>query len=324
MSTRRREDSRRCEMRREALNDLQNNHTKSSYKKSIDEFLKWEKENYNEKYDKHDFEVNKSHIQAYEKFLEQKETGPATIHTKLAAVCKGLKVSMNEIEKPKRTAGKLTRDRDENANAQGKRELENPKYEKSVTLEKAIGIRKNELSKLTKENLKYDESGYMCVEVLKGKGGKYQLQRILPQHQEAVLKIFEAAEPGARVLAPKEISSHISYHGIRAKVAQEAYDTYKKLIDTKPGYREKLKNELSERFKAEYNHNKEGYNKKAYEKFMKELDNEKSYVLRGESKELALKNGRPTELDRVALMATSVFHLSHWRLGVASTNYLNK
>lgn len=316
--------SRQYDIKTVALNGVTNDNTLKSYKKNIGDFVSWEKETYGKKFDKNNTEVNKEHIQAYEKHLENKGIGPATIHTKLAPVCKGLSIKMQDIEKPKRSVGALTRDRVESANTQGKRELTNAKFEKSVTLAKATGLRRDELKHLTKENLKRDESGYLCVEVLKGKGGKYQLQRVMPQYYEVVKKIFNDTEPGARVLAPEEMSRHVSYHGIRAEVAQEAYDLYKNLIDTRPGYRETLKNELSERFKAEYNHNKEGYNKKAYEKFMNTLENDKEYVLRGESKTLAMQNGRPIVLDRVALMAASVFHLSHWRESVAAINYLNK
>ncbi len=316
--------SRQYDIKTEALKGITNDNTLKSYKKNIDTFVSWEKDTYGKKFDKNDKTVNTEHIQAYEKYLESKGTSPATIHTRLAPVCKGLSIEMKDIEKPLRTAGTLIRDRDPAANSQGKRELRSPLYKKGVELSRAIGVRRSELSHLTKENLKYDESGNMCVEVLRGKGGKYQLQRILPQHQDTVRKYFEAAEPGQRILSPKEISAHVSYHSLRAEVAKEAYDTYKKAIDTIPGYREKLINELSERFKAEHRHGKEGYSKQAYEKFMGEILKESAYELRGTSKEWAIKNGRPTTLDRVAVMAVSVFHLSHWRTPVAVVNYLNK
>lgn len=46
------------------------------------------------------------------------------------------------------------------------------------------------------------------------------------------------------------------------------------------------------------------------------------YLLRGENREKAIRLGLPTEYNRLALMAVSVFHLSHWRLDVTVTNYL--
>ena len=46
-------------------------------------------------------------LQGYEKELEASEYSPATIHRRLAAPCKATGINMNEIEKPKRTAGKI-------------------------------------------------------------------------------------------------------------------------------------------------------------------------------------------------------------------------
>jgi hypothetical protein len=319
----RRADSRQHELKVEALKGITSHKTVASYKQSIDAFASWEKETYGKDFDHKSYKINREHIQAYANDLAAKGTSPSSIHTKLAPVCKGVKIPMEHIDKPKRSAGTLTRDRNIDANKQGKRELESPKFEKSVSLARATGLRRSELAHLTKENLKYDESGHMCVEVLKGKGGKYQLQRILPQHQDTVKKIFDATEPGKPVLEKKDMSRHISYHSIRADVAKEAYDYYKHRIDTEPGYRQELRNELIERFKAQ--HNKHGNcDPRALEKFKKQLDKVGDYKLRGENKEVALKNGRPIEYDRVGLMATSVFDLSHWRPGVAIENYLSK
>ena len=45
---------------------------------------------------------------------------------------------------------------------------------------RCVGIRRHEYRALRCENFVVDESGYPCVEVRKGKGGKYQLQRSCP------------------------------------------------------------------------------------------------------------------------------------------------
>lgn len=49
---------------------------------------------------------------------------------------------------------------------------------------------------------------------------------------------------------------------------------------------------------------------------------EGAYKLRGANSQLARRLGRPTEYDRLAVLATSVFHLSHWRCDVTVSNYL--
>ena len=45
-------------------------------------------------------------------------------------------------------------------------------------------------------------------------------------------------------------------------------------------------------------------------------------ILRGKNKNLAIKQGRPWILDRLALRATSVLHLAHWRDNVTVQSYL--
>ena len=112
-------------------------------------------------------------LQGYEKELEASEYSPATIHRRLAAPCKATGINMNEIEKPKRTAGKIVRSRNREANKQGKIEATEARYNRLICLQKAVGIRRAELSRLTGTDLTEDESGYLCVNVSRGKGGKF-------------------------------------------------------------------------------------------------------------------------------------------------------
>ena len=46
------------------------------------------------------------------------------------------------------------------------------------------------------------------------------------------------------------------------------------------------------------------------------------YYLRGLNRKLALEHNLPVAYNRLALMAVSVFHLSHWRLDVTVCNYI--
>ena len=48
------------------------------------------------------------------------------------------------------------------------------------------------------------------------------------------------------------------------------------------------------------------------------------YRLRGQNRELAVKQGLPTELDRLVLRAVSVLHLAHWRDKVTIQSYYFK
>lgn len=58
------------------------------------------------------------------------------------------------------------------------------------------------------------------------------------------------------------------------------------------------------------------------QKFCNELNNPKKYFLRGDNKVRALKDGRPINYDRAAMLCVSVFHLSHWRNDVTASHYM--
>lgn len=255
-------------------------------------------------------------LQEYEKELEASGYSASTIHRRLAAPCKATNISMSEIEKPKRTSGKITRSRNEKANRQGKREIESEKYNRLVTFQKAVGIRRAELAKLTATDLTEDESGYLCVNVSRGKGGKRQLQRLLPEDEGTVIEIFQNADPEQKLFSKEEMQNKIDLHGLRREHAQRAYKYYADRLKNEPGYKYELRKELAARYR-EF-HRSGDSNKR----FLHDIMNEEPYRLRGENRQKALEQGKETEYNRLALMAISVFCLSHWRPGVAVVNYL--
>lgn len=255
-------------------------------------------------------------LQGYEKQLEASEYSASTIHRRLAAPCKATGINMNEIAKPKRTAGKITRSRNQEANKQGKIEAIEARYNRLICLQKAVGIRRAELSRLTGTDLTEDESGYLCVNVARGKGGKRQLQRILPEDEKSVIEIFRGVNPDQKLFSSDEMNNKIDLHGIRRAQAQRAYKYYYDRLKNEPGYKYQCRKELAARYK-EF-HEPGASNKR----FLHDIMNEKPYKLRGENRQKAIEQGKETEYNRLALMMVSVFHLSHWRLDVTVTNYL--
>lgn len=298
-----------------ALKGITDNQTITAYKKDCKLFAAYCKEHGVKRPDQLQGR-EKELLQAYEKELEEAGYSAATIHRRLAAPCKGIGVSMSEIEKPKRTSGKITRSRREEANKQGKREAEDEKYNRLVTFQKAVGIRRAELSRLTGADLVIDEMGYLCVYVERGKGGKTQLQRILPEDEKTVLEIFQAADPGQKLFSPEEMQNKIDLHALRRKHARRAYKYYADRLENEPGYKYELRKELAARYR-EF-HRSGDSNKR----FLHDIMNEEPYRLRGENRQKAIESGKETEYNRLALMAVSVLHLSHWRLDVTVTNYL--
>lgn len=299
----------------EALKGITDNQTITAYKKDCKLFAAYCKEQGVKRPDQLQGK-EKELLQGYEKQLEASGYSPATIHRRLAAPCKATGISMSEIEKPKRTAGKITRSRNPDANKQGRIEATEARYNRLIRFQNAVGIRRAELSRLTGADLVIDEMGYLCVYVERGKGGKTQLQRILPEDEKTVLEIFQAADPEQKLFSKEEMQNKIDLHGIRREHAQKAYKYYADRLKNEPEYKYQCQQELMARYDERH---KPGASR---QRFIADITNEQPYKLRGENRQKAIELGKKTEYNRLALMAVSVLHLSHWRLDVTVTNYL--
>ena len=178
-----------------------------------------------------------------------------------------------------------------------------------------MGIRRDELKNLRGSDFVTDESGYPCVRVRQGKGGKMTLQRILPEDVDFVSSYFDGTEN--KVFTEEEMNNQIDYHAMRAVQAFKAYNFYLEKIETEPEYRKTLEEEIIKRWNK-YNIDKTTKKPRPFDK------NEiiKKYFVRGDNKKLAIENGLPVSYDKLAVMAVSVFHLSHWRNDVTVANYI--
>jgi hypothetical protein len=298
-----------------ALKGITDNQTVTAYKKDCKLFAAYCKEQGVKRPDQLQGK-EKEMLQGYEKELEASGYSPATIHRRLAAPCKATNISMSEIEKPKRTAGKITRSRNPDANKQGRIEATEARYNRLIRFQNAVGIRRAELSRLTGADLVIDEMGYLCVYVAKGKGGKTQLQRILPEDEKVVLEMFQSVNPDQKLFSLEEMNNKIDLHGIRRKHARKAYEYYADRLKNEPGYKYQCRQELMARYDERH---RPGASR---QRFIADITNEQPYKLRGENRQKAIELGKKTEYNRLALMAVSVLHLSHWRLDVTVTNYL--
>lgn len=223
---------------------------------------------------------------------------------------------MKEIKKDIRITADYKRGRTNNGRKErSDNDFNNPKYKYSIEFQKRIGIRRAELEKLTGDDLVVDESGYLCVRVKSGKGGKMQLQRILPHDYEYIRKYFEGKKSDERIFSKEELNNNQSYHTLRAQNARRCYEYYLDIISTEEG-RTKLINEIKLRFSMP---DKNGNLK---HKGFKDEFVVGTYKLKGNNKKLALENNLPIEYDKLALMAVSVFHLSHWRNDVTVASYM--
>lgn len=293
------------------------NSTNRVIKSGCKYFADWCKENGYNKVAKIEKNGKQKTIQEYADYLVEKRYSPATIHTYLYAPCKALNIGMEQIEKPKRLAENITRSRDETKNVQGAIEKDKPIYSRVVSLQRAVGLRRSELAKLKGGSLVEDESGKLCIAV-NGKGGKYQLQKILPQDVETVKEIYQTVKSNEYVFSSTEMRNNIDLHGMRAEHARIAYEYYRNM-----GTDEKkvLLSELKARWLSY--HPKCDEKSREYRKWYDQMfKGNGCYALRGSNYARAVKLGRETRYDRIALMAVSVFHLSHWRLDVTVKHYM--
>lgn len=247
------------------------------------------------------------HLQDYADWLIACGKSPNTIHTYLAGVCRWFDIPLDSINKPKRVVANNTRSRgvkavDSRSNAQPEA---SPRL---YDFAKLVGIRRDEYKHLRKNDLVCDESGYLCVRVKQGKGGKYQEQRIAPEDVDFVRSYFDGSAD--RVFSTAEMSNKLDLHHLRALRAQRAYHDYLARLENDPEYRTQLAEEVRRRWV------------RLCSKRWDPKQVEGTYYTRGNNRQLAIAHGLPVKYDRLAVMAVSVFHLSHWRCDVTVANYL--
>ena len=288
--------------------------TEKQYRNHAIKFANWCKEQYGCR----TLDECSAHIQDYADFLVVQGRSPSTIHTYLAGICRICGVPLADIQKPIRVVAENTRSRGMKAVDERKdagREASPRLYDFAVI----VGIRRNEYLHLTPDDLVFDDFGHPCVLVRKGKDGKRQLQRILPDELPAIKAVFDNPADAGHLFPKAEINNKIDLHHLRALRAQKMYRYYLDKIENEHGYRAQLINEIRHVWEQDDEARKSnGYRAKRWSD-MKVTGN---YVLRGNNRKLAQKHGLPMKYDRLALLAVSIFHLSHWRHDVTVANYL--
>lgn len=159
-----------------------------------------------------------------------------------------------------------------------------------------------------------DESGHWCVEVEKGKGGKYQLQRIAPEYVDFIWSYFLRVGPNDYVFTKEEVKNHLDLHAMRAACAKDHYSRYMEMFQSDECARRRVYDEICARW--------ERYNKRYRFRPPTWESLERPYVCRGKNREKTIAEGHPYAFDRLALLAVSIFHLSHWRVSVTVSSYM--
>ena len=288
--------------------------TEKQYRNHAVKFASWCKEQYGCRM----LEECSTHIQDYADFLVAQGRTPSTIHTYLAGICRICGIPLADIQKPIRVVAENTRSRGTKA-VDGRADSSREASPRLYDFAQVVGIRRAEYLHLTPDDLVFDDFGHPCILIRKGKGGKRQLQRILPEELPAIKAVFDAPADEQHLFSRDELENKIDLHHLRALRAQKMYRYYLDRIETETGYRAQLISEIRHIWEQDDEARKSnGYRAKRWSD-MKVTGN---YVLRGNNRKLAQKHGLPLQYDRLALLAVSVFHLSHWRHDVTVANYL--
>ena len=222
---------------------------------------------------------------------------------------------MKEVEKPIRRTSEYIRGRKQGSVVKS-RDLNDVNWSHLVEFQKRVGLRRAELKKLTGKDLVQDESSNWCVFTI-GKGGKKQMQRIKDDDVEFIKTYFKNKNPDERIFKESEFANDLNLHFLRAECAKQYYTDTLERLRTEPEYQEILIKQIKARW-SKYNLDNNGKPKRFDERRIKGY-----YYLRGKNRKTAIELGGSIKFNKLALLATSIFKLSHWRLDVTVNSYLS-
>lgn len=300
------------------------NHTRTNYMHASKSFVAWRKSaGLSNKYVR---DNPRDVVVQWAEHLRQAGIAQSTIHTMVAGACCGLGIPSNGITRHG-TAKDKTKSlgRSERAQAALKKESNRD----IVRFQMMVGGRRAALGRLTGKDFGYDCAGNACVIFRRDKGGKDQYQVIMEKHIDAVKAYFDRCKPDERLFP--QIDHDLDLHGLRAEHSRRMYQYYRSGLCSTPQGRERLRQQLWARFTdpeigckawliAKEKNDKARMRKLEF-RFRQQMA-DGIYYLRGANRQAAIERGRPVAYDRLAVLATSFFSLSHWRLDVAAKSYL--
>ena len=248
-----------------------------------------------------------SYIQPYINALISKGDSPNTINLKLAAVCKATGQYVVDYTHPIRRYSDVTR----SVKSAVRDRYNDKRAAAALELNRAIGLRRNELARLTIDDIHIGEK---CAYIYsRGKGGKNNITYISdPAKLDILYKYMsQAITDGRETLLSREQMHHdADLHHARAMCAVDEYNRVLEDININPERREIYKSYIKDIFKK---HNKP---------LLEDLD--KPYFLRGAGKKLCISQGKSYIFDRVAVLYVSLTILHHFRSDTTVQHYLIK
>lgn len=258
----------------------------------------------------------KAYIQEYVDYLvNEKRLSASTVHTYLSSICSVYNLSLSAFQKPIQHCAEYSRRRTTKVYPEAKQDFFRQENQRLYLFQRAVGIRRNELCHLRSNDFVLDESSNYAIRIRCGKGGKFQLQRIQDEDVDLVKSYFDGSDK--KVFSKKEMDNHLNLHSLRAAAARNYYYYLLYKVRNEPLFRDQLEQELRLRWNM-YNIDKKTGKPKPFDEKLIAGD----YVFKGKNRALAIAKNRPIKMDKLCLLAVSVFKLSHYRLGVAAVSYM--
>ncbi len=296
----------------EQLSGIKHDATRKQYIRHFKSYVRYCRDTHNVKF----LEDCQSYVQDYcDNLVSSGKYSASTVHTYIAAICRVLNINMRIVKKPIRHVADYVRGRTERFGGATYDEND-PRWSYVVEFQKRVGIRRNELEHLRGCDFATDESNYPCVLVRCGKGGKIQYQRIDVEDIEFVRQFFTRVEKDDYIFEKSLFQNNLNLHGLRADCAKKYYADVLKRLKEDPKYAKQLEGKIRKRWDL-YCRDKKGRPRRFPEHEIRGW-----YILRGKNREMARRKGLPVSYNKLALMATSIFKLSHWRNDVTVASYL--
>lgn len=127
----------------------------------------------------------------------------------------------SEITLPRRTRTTITRSRGPAAHD---RHFQPANWQPLINFERACGLRRSELARLTVADVLYRDRDQLIVHVRNGKGGKERDVPVLPGHEHDLQALTRERKPEERVF--DHIPKHMDVHSYRREYAQALYCHY--------------------------------------------------------------------------------------------------
>ena len=158
------------------LNKHQHDLTRKQYIRDFKRYVLYCRQLHNVK----TLEECKAYVQEYADHLTyDRQLSASTIHTYLSCICSVYNINISRYKKPIRHSAEYIRGRKNMVYPESSQDFFKLENRRLYLFQRAVGIRRNELRNLRcNDGIVLDESGYPCVRIRCGKGGKFQLQRI--------------------------------------------------------------------------------------------------------------------------------------------------